>query len=408
MAFETPMVRELPDKPSIVVLPFVNMSGDPDQTHFCDGISEDITTALSRFSALFVISRNTAFTFRGQSVKVREVSRELGVQYVLEGSVRLAGNRVRVTAQLIDAINDRHVWAEKFDRDLEDIFAVQDEITARIVGAVAPEVHDSEIKKVQRKSIPELEIWELIVRASGHVTKHAETDSRVGQSLLDTALKQDPNNAQALALLAYSVGFDSIYGWHRSPVESAKRSVDLSNRAISLDDKNETAFFASGFALSLMKQLDKSASRHKIAINLNPNYSPAIGFLGMNYVYAHKSVKADECLERAIRLSPRDPTTIWFHAHVAFNAFLNRRFEDAVGLFKKAIDFRPDVPSPHRGLAASYAMLGELGEARRVYEGFDRLAPGSTVSLIVGVLPFAEAADAELYAEALRRTGVPE
>jgi adenylate cyclase len=253
-AASTPPALALPDKPSIAVLPFDNMSGDLEQEFFSDGIAEDIITALSRFHLFFVIARNTSFTYKGSSVDVKQVSRELGVQYILEGSVRKAGNRVRVTAQLIDAIADRHVWAERYDRDLDDIFAIQDEITEHIAMAVAPELQAAEMERARRKSVPELGVWELVARASWHIGKFSAEDNAEAQNLLLKALELDSENARVLAAVAQSYNFDGLYGWQRPQPESLAMASEMAQKAVALDKQDEGAHAMLGFGLFLSKQ----------------------------------------------------------------------------------------------------------------------------------------------------------
>ncbi|MEP4702780.1 MAG: adenylate/guanylate cyclase domain-containing protein, partial [Parasphingorhabdus sp.] len=231
----------LPENPSIVVLPFQNMSSDPDQGFFCDGLVEDITTALSRFPALFVIARNTAFTYQGKPVDMRSIKRELGVRYVLEGSVRRSGDRVRATAQLIDAVHDRHVWAGKYDRDLTDIFAIQDEITQAIVMAVAPEVTAAEMERVSFKPVDDLKAWEAFARASWHMRRFAEADNLTCQNILRNALETTPEYVPALGHLALSYMFDALYSWNRPVGESTRRVIRYAKQAIRLDPNHPDA-----------------------------------------------------------------------------------------------------------------------------------------------------------------------
>jgi len=398
----------LPDKPSIAVLPFDNMSGDPEQEFFSDGIAEDIITALSRFHLFFVIARNTSFTYKGSSVDVKQVSRELGVQYILEGSVRKAGNRVRVTAQLIDAIADRHVWAQRYDRDLEDIFAIQDEITEHIAMAVAPELQAAEMERARRKTVPELGVWELIARAGWHLGKFSADDSVEAQVLLSKALARDPDNAGVLAALAWSYNVEGLYGWRRPQPESLAMAVETAQKAVALDKQDEGAHAMLGFALFLSKQQGEAIRRLETAIRLNPNYSPAIGTLGMILVYTHQHEQAAEFLHKAIRLSPRDPWVAFYIVHLGMIEFIAERYEEALEWVEKAIHENPDLPTGYRILASAHGMLGNLHEARAAYEHLNRLVPGMTIEATLRGVPFAHAADAERYAEGLRQAGMPE
>ncbi len=398
----------LPDKPSIAVLRFDNMSGDPEQEFFSDGIAEDIITALSRFHLFFVIARNTSFTYKGSSVDVKQVSRELGVQYVLEGSVRKAGNRVRVTAQLIDAVADRHVWAERYDRDLDDIFAIQDEITEHITMAVAPEMQAAEMERARRKIVPELGVWELVARATWHNAKFSAEDNAEAQDLISKALELDPENAGILAALAQSYAFDGLYSWHRPPPESLAKAAETAQRAVALDKQDERAHTTLGLVLFMSKRHDEAIRRLETAIQLNPNYSPALGWLGITLVYTHVHDNAVELLNKAIRLSPRDPMLFWYIVHLGMIEFMAERYEKALEWVERAVHENPDVPTAYRALAASHGMLGNLPEAQAAYEELNRRVPGVTIETTLRSVPFASPADAEQYAEGLRKAGMPE
>ena len=403
-----PEALPLPDKPSIAVLPFDNMSGDPEQEFFSDGIAEDIITALSRFHMFFVIARNTSFSYKGSSVGVKQVSRELGVQYVLEGSVRKAGNRVRVTAQLIDAIADRHVWAERYDRDLEDIFAIQDEITERIAMAVAPELQAAEMERARRKTVPELGVWELVARAGWYIGMFSADDSAEAQVLLSKALERDPENASVLAALAWSYVFDGLYGWQRPQPESLAMAVESARKAVALDKQDEGAHTILGVGLLLSKQHDEAIRRLETAIRFNPNSSPAIGWLGVTLVYTHEHDQAAELLHKAIRLSPRDPAVSFYILHLGMIEFIAKRYDEALEWAEKAIHKNPNLPTGYRMLASVHGMLGNLPEARATYEQLNRLVPGVTIEATFRAVPFAHPAEAERYTEGLRKAGMPE
>jgi len=277
----------LPDKPFIAVLPFDNMSGDPEQEYFSDGIAEDIITALSRFHQFFVIARNSSFTYKGQAVEIKKVAGELGVQYVIEGSVRRAGNRVRITAQLIDAATSNHIWAEHYDRELDDIFAVQDEITERVAMAMGPELAAAEVARVRRKSIPELGTWEMIARANWHGSKFTEKDNGEAEILLAGALDIDPENARIHAALSATYLLDALYNWRRPPADSRSMTLEMAQRAVNLDREDEFAHAQLGFVLLALKRHEASTQRLRTAVSLNPNYSQALGTLGVVLVYTH-------------------------------------------------------------------------------------------------------------------------
>ncbi len=398
----------LPDKPSIAVLPFNNMSGDPDQEYFSDGIAEDIITSLSRFHSFFVIARNSSFTYKGDSIDLRRVSRELGVQYVLEGSVRKVGDRVRITAQLVDAIADHHVWAEKYDRDLEDIFAIQDEITEHICMAAAPELQSAEMNRARHKSVPELSIWELTARASWHIGMFVAEDNALAQELLNKALEIDPESPLVLSTLAQSYTFDGMYGWQRPPAESLVNAMEMARRAIALDKQDEGAHMTLGLALLMSKRHDEAMNRLETAIRLNPNYSPAIGWLGVVHVYTHEHEQAAALLHKAIRLSPRDAFLAWYVGHFGMIEIMAERYDKAVGWLEKAALESADMPSIIRGKVVAYALQDKLEEARASFEHLNRLVPGVTIQASMNAVPFTRDDDAIRWEEGLRRAGMPE
>jgi TolB-like protein/Flp pilus assembly protein TadD len=398
---------ELPDKPSIAVLPFDNMSGDPEQEYFSDGISEDIITALSRFHLFFVIARNTSFTYKGKAVDVRQVSRDLGVRYVLEGSVRRAGSRVRITAQLVDAIADHHVWAERYDREVTDVFDVQDEITESIAMTVAPELQAAEMQRARRKSVPELGVWDLVARATWHMARFTEADNGEAQRLLNKALELDEGSAVVFTRLANCISMDGLFGWHRPPPESLAKAAEMAQRAIVLDKQDEEAHGALGLALFFAKQHDKAIERLETAIAINPNNTNAIGSLGCVFAFAGERDRAFENLNKAIRLSPRDPYLYFFVANLGFAEFVSGRLEDAIEWAQKSIHENPGVPTGYRLLAACCGLLGRPQEARAALEHLQRLLPGATIKTTMQAVPFKHSADAERYVEGLRKAGLP-
>ena len=273
----------LPDKPSISVLPLTNMSGDPEQEYFSDGIAEDITTALSRFHELTVIARNTSFTFKGQAVNVREIARDLGVKYVLEGSVRRAGNRVRVSVQLIDATIDKHIWAERYDRDLDDIFAVQDEITESIVSAVAPETQHAEMVSAYRKDAMDLTSWERVMRARWHLDKFTREDTESAEALLTQAIESAPLMAQAHSTLAVCHVYKMLNAWCDDPVAEIVAAGEAGRRAVALDANDADALAVMGLAALMAREFDDCIDFLNRAVARNPNLANAYGFMATAY-----------------------------------------------------------------------------------------------------------------------------
>jgi TolB-like protein/Tfp pilus assembly protein PilF len=384
------------------------MSADPKQEYFSDGIAEDIITALSRFHQFFVIARNSSFTYKGEAVDVKQVARELGVQYVIEGSVRRAGNRVRITAQLIDATSGNHIWAERYDRELDDIFTVQDDITERIAMAVGPELDTTEMTRAHRKSLPELGAWELLARANWHGLKFTESDVGLAKSLCAKALEIDPDNARIYASLSACYAIDAAYGWRRPPKESHARALEFAEKAVALDKEDERTHLRLGAALLLAKRHEEAIQRYRTAIKLNPNYSIALGQLGMVLVWAHKHDEALELLHKAMQLSPKDGNLIWYIIHVGWHHFIEKRYDEALIWAEKALYEEPKFPSGLRLKASAQGMLGNLAEARVAYEHFDEIVPGATIAAMVEAMPFAYEDDAQRFAEGLRRAGMPE
>jgi adenylate cyclase len=397
----------LPDKPSIAVLAFENMSGDTEQEFFADGIAEDIITALSKAHWLFVIARNSSFTYKGKSVDVRQLGRELGVRYVLEGSVRKAGNRVRITAQLIDATGGHHVWADRYDRALDDIFAVQDEITHSIIGAIAPGIVAAEIQRTHGKDTTELGQWERVMRAHWHVRRLTREDCLEAIRLIDEVLQHDPKNAMALADLAFNWHMGGLFGWTKEPFpETMERMGDAARRAVAADDQDATAHTSLAVHELFSNRHDDAIRRLHRAIALDPNSSFARGYLGVAYSFGGESDRSLAALEDAIRLSPRDFLMVVWHTCNAWSHLHSERFAEAVNCAKQAIECNPAFPDSHGTLAASAAHLGNVAEARAGLDGFVRLLPGLTLGDPRLIRPFRRPADRERFLTGLRKAGL--
>ena len=296
----------LPDRPTIAVLPFVNMSGDPEQEYFSDGISEDIITALSKLRWFFVIARNSSFIYKGRAVHMKQVAEELGVGYVVEGSVRKNGDRVRITAQLNDAATGSQIWAERYDRDLVDVFAVQDEITEAIVAAIEPQLYAAENFRAQRKPPDSMDAWDLVMRALSHYWRVTRQDNVVAQALLEKAIAIDPNYGQALGLLAAIHTFSAHMGW-----EDMATAAPIAERAalaaILADSEDPWAHYALGCVYLFTRRFDDSLAEFELALHLNPNFSLAQGYYGLALSYCGRWEEANLAARRALRLSPRDP-----------------------------------------------------------------------------------------------------
>ncbi|MFC6638983.1 MULTISPECIES: tetratricopeptide repeat protein [Sulfitobacter] len=397
----------LADKPSIVVLPFDDMSKDADSGFLADGLVEDVTTALSRFRSLFVIARNTAFSYRGKAINVADVGRELGVQYVLEGSVRRAGDRVRVTAQLIDATADRHIWAEKYDRNLDDIFAIQDELTQAIAMAVAPSIRAEEITASADRDPGSLSLREKLARAWWHLQRYTAEDGEAARAVLTSALEESPRNATALAFIAQSYVFDGLYGWGRPQPESIRLAIETATQALMCDPDDENAQVHLAIALFIAKQHSEAARHLERVLESNPNHATAMGSLGMVLTYMHDH-RADTLLKRAARLSPRDVWTSMFVGHRGMIAFIKGDDETALSYFREGLRIAPRNASLLRGEVTALAHLGRLVEAKDCYARLLEVAPGVTQTITRNGVMFVYEADASRFCEGLGRVGMPE
>ncbi len=398
----------LPDKPSIAVLPFDNLSGDPEQVYFVDGIVDDIITELSRFPYIFVIARTTSFIFKGKSIGVRQVGRELGVRYVLEGSVRKVSDRVRITAQLIEAATGNHIWAERYDRNLEDIFSVQDEITAQVVGSIHSELYSAEMRRARQKPVESLDVWNYAVRARWHVLRLTREDNSEAKRLFGKALELEPDYVPALALLVYCHVCDVIFGWSQAPPESITEARRLARKAASLDENDPWVQCSLGFTEFIAKNPDAAIAHYRKAIELNPNFALAHGYLSCQLSYAGEAEAAIEAGHNAIRLSSRDPELFHFHVGIGTGHFIAERYEEAVAWANKVIAERPETPAGHRLLAASLAQAGQIAEARRALEDVLRITPGLTATLLRNITHFKKPADFDRYIDALRKAGLPD
>jgi TolB-like protein/class 3 adenylate cyclase/Tfp pilus assembly protein PilF len=393
------------DKPSIAVLPFDNMSGDPEQEYFSDGISEDIITALSKLRWFFVIARNSSFIYKGKAVHMKQVAEELGVGYVVEGSVRKGGNRVRITVQLNDAATGSHLWAERYDRDLADVFAVQDEITEAIVAAIEPQLYAAENFRAQRKTPDSMDAWDLVMRALSHYWRVTRQDNVVAQALLEKAIAIDPNYGQALGVLAACHAFSAHMGW-----EDMATTLPMAERAalaaIRADGEDPWSHYALGCVYLLTRRLDDTLAEFEQALRLNPNFSPAQGYYGLALAYCGRWQEGVEAARRALRLSPRDPFSAVYAGIAAYAQFLGRNYEDAMRLARESIRQRGDFVGAHRVLVASAGMAGQREEATAALQDLRRAQPDISVAWIASQLPIKLNSDREHYLEGFRRAGL--
>ncbi len=399
---------ELPDKPSIAVLPFSNLSGDPAQDYFADGITEDIITALSRVRWLFVIARNSTFAYKGTAPDVRRVSRDLGVQYVLEGSVRKGGDRIRITAQLIEATTGRHVWADRYDRDLGDVFALQDELTETLIAAIEPELNTAERERAIRKPPETLDAWSWFQRGLWHHYRFTKEDNAEAQILFRKAIELDPTFSRAMAALAHALYWDTLFGHTETPQEALAEAVQLARKAMSLDDKEPFAHFSMGRVHALKGELDLAIAELRQAIELNPSFAHAYYGLGFALILAGRPGDAIPQIDTAIRLNPHDPSIWTFMGGRSLALMLLERHEDALEWAIKSARQANTGWLSHAILAAVLGHLGRGDEAGRAAHDVLELKADFSVSFIARTLPFKDPAHLAHFVEGLRKAGLPE
>lgn len=393
-----------PPKLSVAVLPFANMSGDTEQEYFADGISEDIITALSKLSQLFVIARNSSFTFKGRNVNVLEVGRNLGVRYVLEGSVRKSGNRVRISAQLVDATTGGHLWAERFDRDLTDIFAVQDDVTQQIVGALALNLTEGDQQRLATEHTDNLEAYDYFLRGREQLWRFTREQNIQGRELLQRAIELDPKFAPAYAFLAFANMLDYGNQWSPSSSTSMQQAEVFAARAVALDDRYPYAHWALGIIELYSRQHDVAIGEAKRLIALAPNLPEGHENLGIALHYSGRSEEALGCFDRAMALNPYYPDVyLHFQAQAMFQL---RRYEEAIGILKRRLVRNPDTDVSRVLLAASYGHLGRFEEARHEWQEAFRVNPDYSLEHRRKVLPYKNPDDFELVVDGLRNAGL--
>jgi TolB-like protein/cytochrome c-type biogenesis protein CcmH/NrfG len=395
----------LPDRPAIAVLPFTNMSGDPEQEYFSDGISEDIITALSKLRWFFVIARNSSFTYKGKAVHIKQIGAELGVGYVVEGSVRKAQDRVRITAQLNDVTTGAHIWAERYDRELKDVFAVQDEITEAIVAAIEPQLYAAENFRAQRKPPDSMDAWDLVMRALSHYWRVTRQDNVVAQALLEKAVAIDPNYGQALGVLASSHTFCAHMGWE-DMTAAVPTAESAARTAIQTDRDDAWAHYALAHVHLFARRFDDSLAEFELALRLNPNFAIAQGFYALALSYCGRWEDADMAANRALRLSPRDPFSAIYYGVAAYAQFLGHNYENAMRLAREAIRQRADFVGAHRVLVAAAGMMAQADIAKDALNELRRAQPNVSLNWLRNQLPIKHDADREHYLEGFRRAGL--
>jgi len=396
-----------PDKPSIAVLPFENMSGDPEQEYFSDGVAEDILTELCRLPMLMVIARNSSFTYKGQSVDIKQVGRELSARYVLEGSIRRAAGRVRVSAQLIEANSGAHIWAEHYDRDLEDIFSVQDEITLSIASALIPEIIENE--QIQARRVPpnSLSSQDLVWQGMWHSSQFTPEAFARGRELIKAAVELEPNHAVAHAWLAYIAANAMLMGWHDSPAEACQEALTHANRALELERNCPEAHLSMAATLIAMRQWDQAFMFCKTALRLTPSFSFGYFILGSCDLLAGDARTGVENLHKAMQLSPRDIFHFYFANQLALAHYKLGEYEDTVEWAQKSIHAKPDFVFPNFNLAAALGQQSRHEEAEAALNQAYQLVPEPNREFFMMGWPFKDPADLEHLLDGLRKAGLP-
>jgi adenylate cyclase len=405
-ASEERMAFALPDKPSIAVLPFVNMSEDPKQEYFSDGLTEEIITALSKVPKVFVIARNSTFSYKGKSVKVNLVAEELGVRYVLEGSVRKAEDRLRITAQLIDAIKGHHLWAERYDRELKDIFAVQDEITMKVITALQLKLTDGELARLSAKGTENLQAYLKLLQAREifyTITKEGNAQAR---RLLEEIIAAEPEFPAPYITLGATHFMDIRIGSSKSPKESLKRAFEFVRKSISLDDSQPIAHSILSFLYVMTRQHDKGLAESELAITLAPNSADAHNFMGLALTFAGRHEEAVLHSEQSLRLNPMPPG--WYFRNLGLAYFGAGQYEEAIDVYKKALQLAPKDIVAHRLLTSAYSRAGLLDEARAQAEEVIRIDPKFSVEQQAKMSLYKNHADRDRYLDGLREAGLPE
>jgi len=406
---EAPSAPLLPDNPSITVLPFHNLSGDPEQEYFADGVVEDIIGALSRIRWLFVIAHASSHTFKGRAVEVKDVGRELGVRYVLEGSVRKTGNKVRITGQLIDATTGTHLWAERFEGTLDDIFELQDQIAESVVGAIAPQLERAEIERAKRKPTQSLCAYGYYLRGTARVHSGTRESIEAALPLFYTAIELDADFASAYGMAAWCHFWRKINGWMTDPPREIAEGTRLARLAAELGRDDAVALTRGGHALGhLTADLDGGIALFDRAVLLNPNYAPAWSLGGCLRALRGEADAASEQLARAIRLSPLDPEMFRMQGGMALAHFFAGRFDSASHWAAMAVGNLPSFLVPVGLLGASHALAGRMDKAKEAMQRLRMLDPSLRVSNLKDWLPIHRPEDQTQFADGLRLAGLPE
>jgi adenylate cyclase len=394
----------LPDKPSIAVLPFVNISGDPEQDYFSDGLTEDLITDLSKLSWFFVIARNSVFRYKGQTVKPAGVSRALGVRYLLEGSVRKTGDKVRITAQLIDGISSQHVWAERYERPLSEIFVLQDEIIQQIVVHLNVKVWQAEVERVRRTPTDNPAAYDYWLRGVGYWSRFTKEDNVQARQMAEKALELDPQYAQAYHLLGAIHFSDSLFLWSLDPRQSLEQALELGRKAAALDDSLPIVHGLLGLVYLNKKQHEQAIAEAERAIALNPNYADGYVLLGIIRCNVGRPEEALESIKKGMRLNPYYPDWYVFNLGNAYR--LLGRTEEAIAAHRDALIRNPNLLLAHLGLAGIYSELGREEEARAAAAEVLRISPKFSLEMWKQRSPQKDPIILERQIAALRKAGL--
>ena len=407
MPSEARSAASLLDKPSIAVLPFINLSKDPEQEYFADGIVEDIIAALSRFRSFFVIARNSTFAYKGRNVSVQQIGRELGVRYVLEGSVRRSGEKIRITAQLVDAISGMHLWAEHYDGVIADVFDLQDQITTSVVGSIQPSIRAAEIERARRKRPENLDAYDLVMRALPYVWALEFEANKEATRLIDKALLLDPGYSLALSLAAWCRGQKIVYNWSKNVPEDKRETLRLAQTAAAIANDDPFILTVLGAALTITREYQRAGSMLERALALDPNSAWAWNRSGWLHNYQHDPEVAILHFERSLRLSPFDPMAFNCDVGIGCAHFIAKRYDQAALWQEKGWRAKPSATWVHRTLAPSYALAGDLERARESVGELVKHYPGIRISAIIEAMAFSQETMGR-FAEGLRLAGLPD
>jgi len=406
LATASPAVAAPLEGPSIAVLPFANLGGDPEQEFFADGIAEDILTALTRLRWLLVIARNSSFVYKGRAVDVRQVARDLGVRYVLEGSVRASGGRLRVTSQLIDAESGKHVWAAKYDRELKDIFAVQDDITEHVVAAVEPQLYAEEGVRAASRPPDSIDAWGLVVRALGLINRMERRQNEEAQALLRRAIALEPGYARAHALLGWALWWATLHLWAEERAAAYRAAAAHAQDALALDPGDPWARMVSGLCLSTAGQHERALGELRGALALNPSFTLGHMAYGWALLRAGHSEQAITETARALQMSPVDSFSGFYTSVHGLALLAARRFEEALPFLRASVAAYPDYSGHYNTLISCCGHLGLVEEAHEFMSVRNRMTPPLRCSLLRQHL--GKFSHCEVFIEGLRKAGVPE